>query len=135
MKWNFEVLNKYRFKDRNYPDYVSNDQDTFGAFYIPFDSYILKTLATDGEGFIPRWEHVSVSMPNRTPNWKEMCFIKDLFWGEEEIVIQIHPPKSKYVNQHPNCLHLWRNPANELELPPSIYVGLTKRKPTFGEGV
>src|ERR1700733_966886 len=57
-----------------------------------------------GSGGDPRdttsegWEHVSVSTRNRTPNWQEMSFVKDLFWNEEECVVQFHPPKSTYVN-------------------------------------
>ena len=30
------------------------------------------------------WEHVSVSTRRRPPNWQEMCFVKDLFWDEED---------------------------------------------------
>lgn len=69
------------------------------------------------------WEHVSVSTPKRTPNWTEMCLVKDLFWDEEETVIQFHPPKSQYVNNHPHVLHLWKSP-HEVQLPPSILVGV-----------
>lgn len=47
------------------------------------------------------WEHVSVSTRRRVPNWTEMCFVKDLFWAPEECVVQFHPPKSEYVNNHP----------------------------------
>lgn len=54
------------------------------------------------------WEHVSAHVIERCPTWDEMCFIKDLFWDSEDCVIQIHPPKSEYVNNHPFCLHLWR---------------------------
>ncbi len=57
------------------------------------------------------WEHVSIElMANRLPKWDEMCFIKDMFWGEEEEVVQIHPKKSQYVNLT-DALHLWR-PVN-----------------------
>ena len=121
VNWNFKLLNPHRIKNG---DYGSNDTDTYGAFYVPYDSYELKVLATDGQGLKPEWEHVSVSMPNRCPNWKEMCFIKDLFWGKEETVLQIHPPASKYVNQHPHCLHMWKKKDGEFELPPLIYVGI-----------
>lgn len=54
-------------------------------------------------------EHVSVSKKKKIPTWEEMCFVKDLCFEDEEIVIQIHPKKSEYVNLHENCLHLWRN--------------------------
>lgn len=46
-----------------------------------------------------------------------MCFIKDLFWGEEEVVMQLHPAKSQYVNQHDYCLHLWRPKTIAIPLP------------------
>lgn len=69
------------------------------------------------------WEHVSVSTRRRPPNWQEMCFVKDLFWEEHECVVQFHPPKSEYVNNHPYCLHLWRSNKVEFPLPPSILVG------------
>ena len=79
----------------------------------------LAIIGSDGEG----WEHVSVSCRHRTPNWEEMCFVKDLFWDDEATVIQYHPPRSKYVNCHPNCLHLWRPVGRNVELPPMILVG------------
>lgn len=65
-----------------------------------------------------KWEHVSVSTPFGTPTWDEMCFIKDIFWSEEETVIQFHPPKSVYKNIHKYCLHLWKPIHFDVELPP-----------------
>ena len=53
----------------------------------------------------------------------EMCFVKDLFWDDEETVVQFHPPRSEYVNYHPYCLHLWKQVATKVDLPPSIFVG------------
>jgi hypothetical protein len=69
------------------------------------------------------WEHVSISTRWRPPNWQEMCFVKDLCWDAEECVVQFHPPRSEYVNNHPNCLHLWKPTKHALPLPPSILVG------------
>lgn len=72
------------------------------------------------------WEHASVSPTkgDRIPTWEEMSFIKSLLWEEEETVIQYHPAKSRYVNNHPYVLHLWR-PINEvLPLPPVYMVGV-----------
>ncbi len=69
------------------------------------------------------WEHVSISAARRTPLWSEMCFVKDLFWDPEETVIQFHPPKSEYINNHPFVLHLWRHKTIAFQLPPSIMVG------------
>jgi hypothetical protein len=71
------------------------------------------------EGF----EHVSVSTRRRCPNWEEMCFVKDLFWGPEECVFQLHPPRSQWVNNHSFCLHLWRNVKVDPPMPPSFMVG------------
>lgn len=70
------------------------------------------------------WEHVSVSLRNRCPNWPEMCFVKGLFWQPEETVLQFHPPESTWISNHPFCLHLWRNTRAEVQLPPSIMVGI-----------
>ena len=61
-------------------------------------------------------EHVSVSLRRRCPTWDEMCMVKDIFWADEECVVQFHPPKSKYVNFHPYCLHLWRKVGWEPEM-------------------
>lgn len=71
------------------------------------------------------WEHVSVSFPDRCPTWEEMSFVKSQFWDDEDLVIQIHPPKSEYVDVHKYCLHLWRkrNTNDFCETPPSIMVG------------
>ena len=51
-----------------------------------------------------------------------MAFVKDLFWAETETVVQLHPPASRYVNQHPYCLHLWRHREILFPLPPTILV-------------
>lgn len=74
-----------------------------------------------GEG----WEHVSVSPLNGSmPTWEDMCLIKDMFWEDDKCVVQYHPPKSEYVNNMSNCLHLWRPIALEIPIPPSLLVGL-----------
>jgi hypothetical protein len=54
------------------------------------------------------WEHVTVETDHRIPTWDEMCFVKNLFWQEEECVVEYHPPLSQYVRCNPYCLHLWR---------------------------
>ena len=118
MKMNSEVDN-YRIKTGFL---ASPDGYPCGAFSIPFRNNVLTVIAFDGRG--DNWEHVSVSLKNRCPNWEEMSLIKSLFWDEEESVFQMHPKKSDYINNHPYCLHLWRHTINELELPPYYLVGL-----------
>jgi hypothetical protein len=68
------------------------------------------------------WEHVSVSTSRRPPNWREMCWVKGLFWGDEDCVVQFHPRRSQYVDIHPYTLHMWHRPEGFPE-PPSILVG------------
>jgi hypothetical protein len=107
-------------------DYASTRYDLFGAFKLmgPCGA-ILAIIATDGDddGIGKQWEHVSVSTKNRPPNWQEMNFVKDLFWRDEETVVQYHPPKSRWVNRHPHCLHLWRHKSVDYPLPPMLLVG------------
>lgn len=92
-----------------------------GSFLIPFESYKLQVIASNGEG----WEHISVSLwqSKKTPSWKMMCFIKDLFWGPEDVVVQFHPRQSEYVNFHAGCLHLWRPCGIDIATPSPILVG------------
>lgn len=80
----------------------------------------LKVIASWGE----RWDHVSVSRPDRTPTWEEMCWVKDRFFHPHECVVQYHPPESEYVNNHAHCLHLWRPQKSVMPTPPSILVGI-----------
>ena len=64
------------------------------------------------------WEHVSIS-PNKMhkiPSWNDMCILKDIFFNDEEEVLQLHPKKSQYVNISTNCLHLWRPKGLEIML-------------------
>ena len=105
---------QYRIKDG--PFGSQKEDGNNGCFSVgPFN-----VIASDGMG----WEHVSVSLLTRCPTWGEMCMIKDLFWDEEECVVQFHPPKSVYVNNHPNVLHLWKTKGKNIETPPTILVGI-----------
>lgn len=72
------------------------------------------------------WDHVSVSPQKKkyTPSWDDMCAIKEVFFKDDEAVIQIHPPKDEYICNVSNCLHLWRANDKEMVLPPSFMVGL-----------
>ncbi len=107
----------------------SRSGDSFGAFFIhgPCGEK-LKIIVSDGvapaDDPLGGWEHVSVSIRRRLPNWIEMSFVKDLFWAPEECVVQYHPPQSEYINNHPNCLHLWRPRDGQFPMPPTILVGL-----------
>lgn len=93
-----------------------------GAFLVrcPKTGRALRILVSDGMG----WEHVSISPHDggHTPIWDEMCWVKDLFWGPEESVVQYHPPASEYRNLAKNCLHLWRPIGCEIPRPDGLLV-------------
>jgi len=119
----FHVPEPYRYK--NHPTLPSSPVDgNNGFFIIPACLATrrpqLRIQASDGMG----WEHVSVSTATRCPTWEEMCLVKRLFWDTEDCVMQLHPPQSQYVNNHPYCLHLWRPIGVTIPMPPSIMVGI-----------
>src|SRR4051812_8947774 len=68
--------------------------DDCGVFMVRYKGAKLAVIASSGEG----WEHVSVSVKHRCPTWEEMHYVKQLFWGDEEGVMQLHPPKKDYVD-------------------------------------
>ena len=92
-----------------------------GAFVLYFSPTAtrLTIVASDDCG----WEHVSVSTPSRCPNWREMEAVCRMFWDDEETVMQLHPPRSDWVNCHPFVLHLWKPTDGEIPRPPSWMVG------------
>ncbi len=107
-----------------------------GAFDLasPEPGWRLQLICSDGaEPLVPeKWEHVSVhayrgqdgpTLRLRTPNWKEMCYVKRLCWDAEDIVMQLHPRESEYVNCHPHVLHLWRPIGTAIPTPPAWMVG------------
>lgn len=117
----FHVPNQWRLREGAYgsDDSIGNA----GAFHIPAKTWsgtpVFRVIASDADG----WEHVSVSLPSRCPTWEEMCYIKSLFWDEDDVIIQYHPAKKDYVNCHPFCLHLWRPTDQNLPRPPKEMVG------------
>ena len=81
-----------------------------GAFEVPQkDGPTLRVMVGCGAG----WDHVSVSLRNRCPTWDEMCLVKDLFFKDDEWVMQLHPAKTENISFHPYCLHLWRSQSPE----------------------
>jgi len=117
----FHVPEKYRLLKGQYRSTILDGNN--GAFSINRGRTVIYIIASDGLG----WEHVSVHCTSenkdRTPTWSEMCFIKDMFWDEEDIVIQFHPPKSEYVNMHKFTLHMWRSTTSLITTPPKILIG------------
>ena len=91
-----------------------NEDEGIMGIYFDMKSYReLSFVFTWNNG----WEHLSVSMPNRTPTWDQMCTMKDIFWNEDEVCVEYHPRKSDYVNLHEHCLHIWKPIEKELITP------------------
>lgn len=121
----FQVPEKYRYQGN--PKLISEPGKQEGAFLIPFfNSARVKAFCVASSTY--GWEHISVHMikdgKQQTPTWKEMCTIKDHFWGPEDAVVQYHPPRSEYVNNHPHVLHLWRPTELEMPRPSPLMVGI-----------
>ena len=116
------ALDQYRVDLRRLYGTMGDDKN--GAFKVFVHGKSFNVIASNGGG----WERVSVSpgSPNRKKcaTWDEMCAIKDMFFEPEETVVQYHPPKSDYVNNHQYCLHMWRPIGKELPRPPAIFVGI-----------
>ncbi len=107
-----------------------------GLFYIPTKGSRrgLKVIASSG--VIPHsqgWDHVSVSLPNRCPDWNEMCKVKQLFFYPDEVCFQLHPAEDENISNHAFCLHIWRHISTPIMLPPPSMVG-TKDVATIKEG-
>lgn len=81
------------------------------------------------------WDHVSVRPTRRsvTPGWDDMCMLKSIFFRDDEVVVQYHPASDEYVNNLPNCLHLWKY-HGEMPTPPSWMVGV-KDGESIGEAL
>lgn len=121
-------LNRWRIRDGHF---ASDWGDEFGAFRIPGpcgrDLFVIASSGDKASAI--HWEHVSVSARKHTPTWKEMDFIKRLFWDDEETVMQLHVPRSRWINNHESCLHMWRPTDVAIPLPPDITVGIKDLTP------
>ena len=116
----FHAPNIFRVRDGFWE---SKDLDgNNGLFDI--GKFLVQSSNKDG------WEHVSVTLKDSTatPSWENMCYIKNLFWDAEDVVIQYHPKQSEYINLHPGCLHLWRPIDQEIPRPDPSLVSFRKEE-------
>lgn len=128
MRSNLNHVEQFRFSKA---PYTSREGDRYGLFSIPFEGRnLLVVVAPDifSTNELTEWEHISVSLKNRCPNWREMSYVKDLFWDEEDTVVQYHPKKSDYVNMMPTCLHLWKWNKGEIPTPHYLLVGFKNKE-------
>lgn len=116
------ILDRYRDTSARVVAMYGNTGDhTCGVFNVPspIDGVALHVVASAGGG----WDHVSVSRPNRCPNWPELECVKRLFFKADETAMQLHVPPAAHINRHPYCLHLWRPHHVEIPRPPQLMVG------------
>lgn len=112
-------LDKFRLWERELLVYGRNGGSAEGCFKVFVNGKSFLVIASTGMG----WDHVSVSpwseKRKSCPTWEEMCAVKDLFFLDDERVVQFHPPKEESVNRHLYCLHLWRpNRGEDMPHPP-----------------
>ena len=107
-------------KKNGYLKIKAEGKDGFGGtFYDKKSRCELNFIMSWGAG----WEHCSVSLPTRIPSWEQMCVMKELFWNDEEVCMQLHPAKKDYINNMKYCLHIWKPVEKEIPTPPSLMVG------------
>ena len=119
---NLHEIDRFRRKDADVVRYYGGIGDeTCGAFEVPYPrtGVRLRVIASSDLG----WDHVSVSLPNRCPNWLEMDFIKRTFFKPDEVVMQLHVADADHISVCHNCLHLWRPQSETIPLPPKVMVG------------
>jgi hypothetical protein len=66
---------------------------------------LIETAARERDGRI--WLHVSFSRAARLPDYNDSELVRRVFIGEDRESYAVFPPKSRWVNRHPYCLHLW----------------------------
>jgi hypothetical protein len=77
-----------------------------GAAYRSMDGLMVimsKDIEQDGK----EWTHLSFSRKNRMPSYNDMVLVKAVFIGSDKDAIMVLPRKSKHVNIHNFCLHLF----------------------------
>ena len=84
---------------------------------MPGERRTLLCIASNSEG----WDHVSISVSTRCPNWAEMEHMSARS-SNDETAMHSSAPDDK-VNLRPNWLHLWRpNDGRSIPRPPAILV-------------
>lgn len=66
------------------------------------DGTLTVMAGTEPDGF-----HLSISHPRRYPTWDEICEARDRFTPADKTMVQILPPRDRWVNVHEHCFHLW----------------------------
>ncbi len=122
---NLHDLDQYRMVGKQIlATFGTAGDSTCGAFTVPYPKTGVRifVIASSGHG----WDHVSVSLPNRCPNWLEMDYVKRMFFRDDETAMQLHVPPGDHIDMHPYCLHIWapHPETGAIPMPPSFMVGI-----------
>lgn len=69
--------------------------------------FVIATAAVEQDDNL--WLHVSFSRRDTMPNYSDMIFVKQQFFGDTLKAIMVFPPKSQHINIAKYCLHFWAN--------------------------
>jgi hypothetical protein len=116
-----DELNQYRRTDdevlRLYGSHGDGTCGVFQVFYSRTGAHLL-VIASSAGG----WDHLSVSLKNRCPNWHEMEFVKRMFFKDDEVAVQFHVKPVEHISFADTCLHIWRKQDFDMPLPPTMMV-------------
>lgn len=95
------------------------------SFLIPLNDN-KKAFVIASEDFVG-WDHVSAHIIsvesgslNRTPNNEEMQFLRNIFFEDEDVVVEFHPAKKDYINNYSYALHMWKSTDNVFSFPKRV---------------
>lgn len=55
--------------------------------------------------------HVSLSHPNKLPDWETVRLVRDAYFPADVDVMMVLPREEDYVNFHQYTFHLWQTPT------------------------
>lgn len=100
----------------------SDRQRDGSARYVSANMSLIAILSCSIEADGRAWLHLSVSHRKRIPTHGEMRVVKELFLCDRE-AYSVIPPRERYVNLHPNVLHLFALIDEKLAALPDFTAG------------
>jgi hypothetical protein len=104
-----EMLALYQVMRRerkvNYSQWTPLGPSWPGAFTHRNGLRVIETVNRERDGKL--WHHVSASRQSRLPDWYDMKLVRQDFVGDDRESYMVFAPEARWVNTHPNTLHLW----------------------------
>lgn len=120
---------------------VGKEDTASGVYTVPHPSikahWFMCTVVVTEE-----WERVDAQLwkivsntkrqsrpADRCLTWKEQCYIKNFFWGPQEVILQFFPAMTDYIgtDEEEYAVHLWNPLKGQCEVPQAMV--------TYGLGV